>query len=76
MQRLKVGEHVDVGQGVIGVIVRAEILGDEPPPSETPAITAAAHNPGAMVYVVRYEINGETVETLLEEHEVVGLHAR
>jgi hypothetical protein len=76
MQRFQVGERVEVGQGVVGVIVRTKILGDQPPKSQTPALAAAAHNPGAVVYVVRYDINGETVETLLEEDEVARLDAR
>jgi hypothetical protein len=76
VQRFQVGERVEVGQGVVGVIVRTEILGDQPPPSQTPALSAASHNPGAVVYVVRYEINGETVETLLEEVEVARIVAR
>jgi hypothetical protein len=76
VQRFHVGERVEVGQGVVGVIVRTEILGDQPPPSQTPALAAAVHNPGAVVYVVRYEIDGETVEALLEEDEVARLVAR
>jgi hypothetical protein len=71
-----VGERVDVGQGVVGEIVRTEILGDRPRPSQMPAVAAAAHNPGALVHVVRYEINGETVEMWLEEGEVARLVAR
>jgi hypothetical protein len=76
VQRFQVGERVEVGQGVVGVVVRTDILGDQPTPSQTPALAAASHNPGAVVYVVRYEINGETVETLLEEAEVARLVAR
>jgi hypothetical protein len=76
VQRFQVGERVAVGQGVVGVIVRTEILGDQPPPSQTPALAAAAHNPGALVYAVRYEINGVTVEAQLEEDEVARLGAR
>jgi hypothetical protein len=58
------------------VIVRTEVLGDQPPPSPTPALAAAAHNPGALVYIVRYEINGETVHVELEEDEVARLISR
>ncbi|HEV2923983.1 MAG TPA: hypothetical protein VGW98_08110 [Solirubrobacteraceae bacterium] len=70
VQRFQLGERVEVGQGVVGVVVRTEILGDQPVPSRSRALAAASHSPGAVVYVVRYEINGETVEVLLEEDEI------
>jgi hypothetical protein len=76
LHRFEVGERIEVGRGVVGVIVRTEVLGDRPPPSPTSALAAAAHSPGALVYIVRYEINGETVHVELEEDEVARLITR
>jgi hypothetical protein len=54
-----------------GVVVRREVLGDSPPRENTSAIALAAHNPGAVVYVVRSRLVGLIpVNATWEEDEI------
>lgn len=55
--------------GRTGVVVRTEVLGDTA--ANSSAIAAAAHNPGALVYVVRHRAAGLLpIEMVWEEDEI------
>lgn len=40
-----------------GVVVRTEVLGDEPAAGSSPLL-AAVHRPGAHIYIVRHRVGG------------------
>jgi hypothetical protein len=66
------GERVqEVGApGRVGAITEVRVLGDAPGPNLFPAIAAAAHDPGATVYAVRFGDGAGAVELIFEANEI------